>query len=110
MIEGCPVIDIRHHVRCGRLCAAPHLQADGARRLVNDRISLLRADDLHRVAPHLAADGRSGSRYGSGRARRLCELVRPVAHLSPSWADLPKGWRAASAGGTARALLPALRG
>ena len=60
MIEGSPVIDVHHHFLPEGVFATLRAQAGGARRLVNDQISLTLSDDLYQVDRHLAAMDTAG--------------------------------------------------
>jgi len=53
MLEGTRVIDVHHHFLPPAVFDKLKAEAGGARRLVNDRISLTLSDDLHRVDSHL---------------------------------------------------------
>src|SRR5579859_4921597 len=53
MIEGTRVIDVHHHFLPKAVFDDLKAQAGGARRLVNDRISITLSEDLHSVETHL---------------------------------------------------------
>jgi len=53
MLEDTPVIDVHHHFLPKAVFDDLKAQAGGARRLVNDRISITLSEDLHSVETHL---------------------------------------------------------
>src|SRR5579884_3990086 len=54
MLEDTPVIDVHHHFMPKAVFDDLKAQAGGARRLVNDRISVTLTPDLYSVEEHLA--------------------------------------------------------
>ncbi|HZU06200.1 MAG TPA: amidohydrolase family protein [Chloroflexota bacterium] len=55
MLEGAPVIDVHHHFLPRAVFDELKAEARGARRLVNDRLSITLSEDLYNVESHLRA-------------------------------------------------------
>jgi predicted TIM-barrel fold metal-dependent hydrolase len=60
MPDATPVIDVHHHFLPRSVFDQLKAEAGGARRLVNDRLSITLSDDLHRVESHLQAMDEGG--------------------------------------------------
>ncbi len=94
MLEDTRVVDVHHHFLPRVVFDELKAEAGGARRLLNDKISMALTDQLHQVDRHLGAMDEAGvdaailtnsgvSVYGSDTCRKLNDGLAEVQRANP---------------------------